>query len=101
MPNNKHNIPKEFRLGKGGQSKEAKPPVAAGGPGSIRTNLKEIKWTRSKLTITVTLLSLPYLIAVVGSFLAGNFLVGCIFLGIGVFVIIIYLLLRYIERADW
>lgn len=101
MPNNKHNVPKEFRLGQGKQSREAKPPVAAGGAGNINTNLKEIKWTPSKLAITVAALSLPYLIAVIGSFLAGNYLVGFIFLGIGAFVIGIYLLLRYIERADF
>ena len=101
MPNNKHNIPKELRLGKGKASREAKPPGTMETPNNINTNFQEIKWTRSKLTITVVLLSIPYLIALIGSFVVGNILVGLIFLGIGAFTVGIYLLLRYIERADF
>ena len=100
MPDKKQNLPKHLRLGKTGGSTEAKPPSGTGAGGNINTKFQEIKWTPRKLTVTIALLSIPYLIAVAVCFAAGNMLIGLVFLGIGAFVVGIYLLLRYIERAD-
>ena len=100
MPDKKHNLPKQLRFGKNGSSSEAKPPTGSGAGGRINTKFQDIKWTPRKLTLTIVLLSIPYLIAVAVSFLVGNILIGCVFLGVGAFVVGIYLLLRYIERAD-
>ncbi|MEM8830083.1 MAG: hypothetical protein AAGE96_12100 [Cyanobacteria bacterium P01_G01_bin.19] len=101
MPKNKHNLPKHLRLGKTAKSQEAKTPKGTSNGGRIVTNLQEINWTRNKLTLTIIALSTPYLIATVGSFAVGNSLVGFIFIGLGVLVIGMYLLLRYIERSDF
>jgi len=100
MSKEKHNIPKQLRLGKTGKSQEAKLPKGTS-PGRINIDLPEINWTPSKLTITIALLCLPYFIAVVASFLVGNNLIGFLFIGLGFLVIGIYFLLRYIERSDF
>lgn len=94
-------IPKQLKLGKTGQSQPAEVPKAAGGTGRVQTNLPQINWTPSKLTITVILLTIPYLIATLVAFGVGNNLIGFVFIGIGLMVVGMYFLLRYIERNDW
>ena len=101
MPEKEPNLPKQLRLGKTGQSQPVKVPESKTGQGEIITDWQEINWTRRKLIITIASLSIPYLIAVVISFVTGKNLIGFIFIGMGVFTIGIYLLLRYIERADF
>lgn len=101
MPEQKHNLPKQLRFGQGKQSRDAKPPQGTGSGGRINTNFQDIKWTPRRLTITIALLSIPYLIAVAISFLIGNNLIAFVFLGLGALVVGIYLLLRYIERANF
>jgi hypothetical protein len=99
MPKEKQNIPKQLRLGRTAKSQPAKAP---GSPkkSQIMTDFQEINWTPSKLTITVILLCVPYLVAVIACFLAGNSFFGFVFIALGFLVIGIYLLLRYIERSD-
>ena len=101
MPQKEPNIPKKLRLGKTGKSQEAKTPTTSGGPGNIMTNLPDINWTRRKFTLTIAALCTPYLIAIAVAFGVGNYLIGFVFLGLGVLVIGFYLLLRYIERSDF
>lgn len=100
MPDQRHNLPKQLRFGQGKQSREAKPPEGTGAGGRINTSFQDIKWTPRKLTVTTALLSIPFLIAVIISFAVGNNLIGFVFLSLGAFVVGMYLLLRYIERAD-
>ncbi|MDJ0593127.1 MAG: hypothetical protein QNJ72_24600 [Pleurocapsa sp. MO_226.B13] len=101
MPQKEPNLPKQLRLGKTGQSQPVKVPESKTGKGEIITDWQEINWTRRKLIITIASLSIPYLIAVVISFVIGNNLIGFVFIGIGVLTVGIYLLLRYVERADF
>ena len=101
MPKKEPHIPKQFHFGKTGKSQEAKAPEHKGGPGNIMTNLPDINWTRRKFTLTIAALCTPYLIAVAVAFGVGNYLIGFVFLGLGVLVIGLYLLLRYIERSDF
>ena len=96
-----NNLPKQIRLGRNAKSKEAKAPKSWGKQGQINTNLPEINWTPNKLTITVIVLLLPYLLAVVVSFAVGNYLIAGVFVGLGFLVVGIYFLLRYIERSDF
>ena len=100
MPEKKHNIPKHLRLGKTGASQEAK-IVNGVSKGQVQTNLQDISWTPTKLTLTIIALCIPYLIAVIGAFAAGAYMFGFIFIGLGLLVVGIYLLLRYIERSDF
>ena len=94
-----HKLPKHLKFGKTGKSQEAKTHQGLS-PGKVMTNLPEINWTPSKLTLTIIALCIPYLIAVVGSILVGNYLVASVFVGLAVLVVGMYLLLRYIERSD-
>ena len=100
MGNKNHKLPD--RLVKGGQKKsqEARVPVAKGGGGNISSNLN-IRWTRRKATIAATVLGVPFLIATVLSFKAGNILIGIILVGVAVFVGLMYWALRYIEENEF
>ena len=97
----KNDLPKNLRLGKTGKSQESKAPDAWGKRGKIHTNIPEINWTPSKLTITVTLLLIPYFLAVILSISIKNYLIAGVFIGLGFLVVGIYFLLRYIERSDF
>jgi hypothetical protein len=100
MPKEKQNLPKQIRLGRTAKSQQAKAPDSATNK-QIITDFQEINWTPSKLTITIVLLCVPYLVAVIACFLAGNSFFGFVFIGLGFLVIGIYLLLRYLERANF
>ena len=100
MPPKKHNVPRHIRLGKTGRSQEARTPTGLS-KGRVMTNLQEINWTPTKLTLTIIALCIPYLIAVIASFAVGNYMIGFIFVGLGVLVVLMYLLLRSMERSDW
>ena len=101
MPKKQPDVPKRLRLGKNKKSPDRKPPGTVGGGGGIRTNLPEIEWTPSKLTITIAVLIVPYLIAVIVSLYVRNYLIAGVFVGIGLLVIGLYFLLRYLERSDF
>lgn len=95
----KSDLPKHLKLGKTRQSQQAK--ISEGGSHKrVMTNLPEVNWTPSKLTLTIIALCIPYLIAVIGSILVGNYLIAFVFIGLAVLVVGMYLLLRYIERSD-
>ena len=100
MSDQKHNVPKKLSLGKRKGSGEAEVPTASGAGGNIMTNFQEISWTKRKLILTIVALATPYLAVLIASFMAGYILMGIIFGGIGVFVVVMYLLLRFLERAD-
>lgn len=95
----KYNLPKRLVRGKTGQQ-EAKVPII-GGQGRIDTSLQDINWTRTKLGIVSTVLLAPFTFAIVVSFQSGNALIGLILIGLGVFVGLIYLALRYIDNNDF
>jgi hypothetical protein len=95
----KHNLPKRLVRGKTGQQ-EAKAPIIGGG-GRIDTSLKDINWTPAKLGIVSTVLLAPFTFAIVVAFHSGNALVGLILVGLGVFVGLLYLALRYIDNNEF
>lgn len=96
----KYNLPNRLVKGKSGQS-PAKVPDISGNGGRIEVNLKDINWTPSKLGIVSTVLLAPFTLAIVLSFQAGKGLIGVILLGIGLFVGLMYLALRYIENNEF
>lgn len=100
MPKDK-NLPQNLRLGKTSRHEEAKPPGKGSRGSQIITNLQDINWTPKKLTLTIVSLSLPFLLAVIVSFAVGNYLIASVFIGLGLLVLGMYWLLRYIERSDW
>ncbi|MGL5795822.1 MAG: hypothetical protein ACRC06_15770 [Waterburya sp.] len=100
MSKKKPNLPKRLIQGKAGRA-EAKVPSAAGAEGSIGTNWKDINWTPKKLSLAIAFLSIPYLIAVIGTFRSGNILIAMVLVGLGLFVGLLYLALRMIEKGDF
>ncbi|WP_319422985.1 hypothetical protein [Pleurocapsa sp. FMAR1] len=102
MPDNNHrHLPKMLRQGKVNRSQEAKPPQTIGASGSIMTNLQDINWTPKKLGLVIAALTIPYLIAVIAVIQAGNVLVGSILIGLALFVGLVYLALRWIDKSDF
>ena len=95
----KNNLPKRLVTGKSGRQETKVPTI--GGRGRIDMNLKDIHWTPAKLSIVSTVLLAPLTLAIVLSFQVGNSLVGIILIGLGLFVGLIYLALRFIENNDF
>ena len=100
MVDRKRNLPDRLVRGGVKRSQEAKVPIARGGAGRVGTNL-DIRWTRNKAVIAATMLGVPFLLATVMAFKAGNILIGCVLVGLAVFVGLIYLALRYIENNEF
>jgi hypothetical protein len=100
MSKKKPNLPKQLIQGKAGRA-EAKVPVASGGDGNIGTNWKDINWTPKKVSLAIAFLSIPYLIAVIGTFRSGHILIFILLVGLGVFVGLLYLALKMIEKGDF
>ena len=96
-----HNLP--GRLVKGGakHSPAAKVPSAAGRDAQIPKHFQEIHWTPIKLSIASIIVLSPISFAIVLSFKAGNSLIGVILIGLLVFMGLIYLALRYIEKNEF
>ena len=102
MPDNNHrHLPKMLRQGKVNRSQEAKPPQEFGKNGKIITNLQDINWTPKKLGLAIAALSIPYLIVVTGVIQSGDILVGSILIGLALFVGLVYLALRWIDKSDF
>lgn len=102
MPRKKTNLPKQLRLGRNKKSCDAQPPkydIDKGRYG-IKTDVPDINWTFSRLTITIIVLCIPYLIAVILSFAVKNYLIAGVFVGIGLLVIGMYFLIRFLDKAD-
>ncbi|MDJ0567679.1 MAG: hypothetical protein QNJ53_01415 [Pleurocapsa sp. MO_192.B19] len=97
MPDKKPQIPKKLIQGKTARSQEAK-IIAGGGGGRIDTNLKDINWTPTKLAIVIAVLGIPYLIAIIVSFMVGNNLIAGTLICLAIFVGLMFFALRFIER---
>lgn len=95
----KHNLPKRLVQGKTNQQ-EVKAPII-GGDGRIDTSFPDIHWTRTKLGIVSTVLLTPFTFAIIVSFQSGKALVGIILIGLGVFVGLMFLALRYIDNNEF
>lgn len=100
MSKKKPNLPKQLIQGRAAKA-EAKVPSAAGGGGNIGTNWKDINWTPKKLSLAIAFLSIPYLIVIIATFRSGHILIPILLIGLGLFVGLLYLALRMIEKGDF
>jgi hypothetical protein len=66
--------------------------------GSVKTDWKDIRWTKKKLFFTFLILGLPYVTAVVASFANGVYLITFILVGLGVMVVLLYKVVRWLDR---
>jgi len=103
MPNkNNNNLPKKLKQGRTNRSTDAKAPGDVIGGSSLNNpKLADIKWTPRKLSLVVAFLSIPYLITIIGTFRSGNTLVAGILISLAILIGFFYLLLRWIESADF
>ncbi|MEM7761391.1 MAG: hypothetical protein AAF298_25160 [Cyanobacteria bacterium P01_A01_bin.40] len=101
MKGEKHNLPK--RLVTGGARKSFPAEISNLGKkgGKIRTNIKEIHWTPTKLSVVSFAILAPISFTIVLCFKAGNVMVGSVLLGLIIFMGLIYLALRYIEQNEF
>ena len=100
MPNERNHLPRKLVQGKINKSQEARVPTI-GGQGQIGTNWKDINWTPTKLAIVLTALIVPFAIGVISAVRAGNIVVTVLFIGLAIFVGLMYLLLRYLDENDF
>ena len=94
------NLPKKLVNGKSKQF-EAKAPNIGGSGGRIDTSLSDINWTPAKIRIVMTVLIAPIITAIIVSFNAGNILISLVLTGLIIFVGLLYLALRYIDRNEF
>ena len=92
--------PKQFNQGRSLGSKTEVPKISGGG-GQINTNWKNIEWTPKKLVTVTLILVAPYIVAVIGCFMAGSHLFGYILIGLAFFMGLILLALRAIDQSDF
>ncbi|MBE9047931.1 hypothetical protein IQ255_26660 [Pleurocapsales cyanobacterium LEGE 10410] len=100
MSDRNNHLPKKLIQGKTNGSQEARVPVI-GGQGQIGTNWKDINWTPTKLAIVLPVLIVPFLIGVISAVKAGNLVITALFVGLVVFVGLMYWLLRYLDKNDF
>ncbi len=71
-----------------------------GGEAHIGTTWRDIKWTRKKLFLIISLLGLPYLITIIATYLAGLTMATFFLIGFALLVGFLFLVVRWVERAD-
>lgn len=98
MPKKKRQLPQKLNLGRIARSQEANAPGKLVRGGRIETNWKDINWTPTKLVMVIAVLGIPYLIAIIISFMVGNNLIGGTLVGLAILVGLMFLALRFIEQ---
>lgn len=68
--------------------------------GRVKTNWKDIKWTRKKIFFASLVLGLPYITAVIASFVNGVYLITFILLGLAVMVILLSKIVRWLDNNN-
>jgi hypothetical protein len=68
--------------------------------GRIKTDWKDIKWTRKKLFFASLILGVPYVTAVIASLANGVYLITFILVGLGVMVALLYKIVRWIDNNN-
>ena len=86
--------------------KFSKPPsVPTGlepkGGNGVGTNWKDIKWTRNKLVATIIGLGLPYLLAIILTWIVGAPVITYILIGVGMLVGFIFLVVGWIDSDEF
>ena len=98
MPDNRDMI------GTGGGMPAAHTGIEKGGSkggGGVSTKWKDIKWTRNKLVGTTIALGLPYLIAVIITWMAGMNVITYILIAVAMLVGFIFLIVGWIDSDEF
>ena len=100
MANKNHKLPDKLVQGGEKRSHEARVPTAASARGNIGSNMN-IRWTPRKKTIAAAVLGIPFLLSTFIAFKSGYILAGILLIGLGLFVGLMYLALRYIDNNEF
>ncbi len=95
MPDNRNMI------GTGGSMPKATTGLEPKGEVGVGTKWKDIKWTRNKLVGTTIALGLPYLIAVIITWMAGMNVITYILIGTAMLVGFIFLIVGWIDSDEF
>jgi hypothetical protein len=68
--------------------------------GRVKTNWQDIRWTRKKLFLISVILGLPYVTAIIASFVNGIYLITFILVGLGVMVALLYKVVRWLDNNN-
>ena len=96
-----HNLPDRLVKGKTNKSQEARVPTASGAGGRINTGFADINWTPAKIRIVLTVLLAPVITVIIISFNSGNIFISLVLIGLIIFVGLLYLTLRYIDKNEF
>ena len=96
-----HNLPDRLVKGKTNKSQEAVVPTASSSGGRINTSFSEINWTPAKIRIVLTVLLAPVITAIIITFNSGNIFISLVLIGLIIFVGLLYLTLRYIDKNEF
>jgi hypothetical protein len=69
--------------------------------GEIKANWQEIKWTRQKILLVSIILGVPYLTAIIASFVNRIYLIAFILLGLAVIIVVLFKIVRWLERNEF
>ena len=67
----------------------------------VNTNWKDIKWTRNKLVGTTIALSLPYLLAIILTWIVGAPVITYILIGVGMLTGFVFLVVGWIDSDEF
>ncbi|MGK7897822.1 MAG: hypothetical protein AB4372_30455 [Xenococcus sp. (in: cyanobacteria)] len=95
MPNDSNPI------GKGGSLPGVSTGLEPKAEGGVGTKWKDIKWTRNKLVATIIGLGLPYLFAIVTTWMVGAPVITYILIGVGMLVGFICLVIGWIDSDEF
>lgn len=91
---------KKIRLGRSTNPDKRNPPPSLG-KGRIETNWRDIDWTPKKSIIVSTVLMIPYLVAVIGCFVARIYFMGYALVGLAILMGLLIWVLRTLDREDF
>ena len=96
MPNDGDSIGKG-----GGLPKAATGLTKISRGGGVGTNWKDIKWTKNKLVATIIALGLPYLLAIVLTWMRNMPVISYILIGVGMLVGFVFLVVGWIDSDEF
>ena len=67
----------------------------------VETNWKDIKWTRNKLVGTTIALGLPYLLAIILTWIHGAPVITYILIGVGMLTGFVFLIVGWIDSDEF
>jgi|GEM_PF-4869296 len=75
-------------------------PSPAKGRGNISNfdYTKGIKWTPKKIIIASSIVSVPYLATIIGTYIIGAKIVTAVLIGLGLLCVVTFFLLQWIEK---